>query len=268
MLNFSNCKINIGLDIISKRNDGYHNIETVFYPVPFYDILEILPSNEFLLINKGIEINCPLEKNLCYKAFKIIEKNFNINPIKIILYKKIPFGTGLGAGSANAAFTLKLLNKFFNLQLSFQQLENYASEIGSDCAFFIKNEATFASEKGNVFEKIKLNLNGFFLLLAFPNFTINTKEAYLNCKPSLQKNNIKDIIRLPIEKWNQYLKNDFENYAFKKIKILSKIKDEMYEKGALYAQMSGSGSCIYGIFKIGINNIKLNSCENTFACML
>ncbi|MDR2835276.1 MAG: 4-(cytidine 5'-diphospho)-2-C-methyl-D-erythritol kinase [Bacteroidales bacterium] len=262
MIAFSNCKINIGLNILNKRGDNFHNIETIFYPIPFFDIIEILPSEKFELINEGIKIDCEIEKNLCYKAFKIIENKFDINPVKIILYKNIPFGTGLGAGSANATFTIKLLNEFFDLKISKNQMKNFASKIGADCPFFIENKPVFASGTGNILEEIFLCLDNYFIVIAIPEISVNTALAYKNSTPAIPQENLKNLIKLPILEWKNCIKNDFEKNVFAEFPILENIKNEMYENGAIYAQMSGSGSSVFGIFEKNPEKIKLKFCEN------
>lgn len=268
MICFPNIKINIGLDIISRRENGYHNIETVFFPVLYNDILEILPSDKFELINEGIQIDCPTEKNLCYKAYKIIEEHYKIPPVKIILFKNVPFGTGLGSGSSDAAQTLILLNKIFKLNISEQELLSYASSIGADCAFFIKNKPVIANGVGNVFEEISLNLNGKYLLLCLPEVSVNTANAYKNCKPEIPRKSLADLIKLPISEWKDNIKNDFEKTVFVDFPVLSEIKKELYNHGAIYAQMSGSGSAVFGLFDKNINGLKLETCKNTVCKML
>jgi 4-diphosphocytidyl-2-C-methyl-D-erythritol kinase len=248
MICFPNIKINIGLDIISRRDDGYHNIETVFIPVPYNDILEILPSEKFELINEGIQIDCPVEKNLCYKAYKILEEQYKIPPVKIILYKNVPFGTGLGSGSSDAAHTLILLNKIFNLCIGEEKLLELASKLGADCAFFIMNKPVIASGVGNVFKEINIDFAGKYLLLCLPNISVNTANAYKNCKPSIPLHSLEELIKLPLSEWKNDIKNDFENTVFADFPVLNEIKKELYKNGAIYAQMSGSGSAVYGIF--------------------
>jgi len=261
MICFPNIKINIGLDIISRRDDGYHNIETVFIPVPYNDILEILPSDKFELINEGIQIDCPVEKNLCYKAYKILEEQYKIPPVKIILYKNVPFGTGLGSGSSDAAHTLILLNKIFKLDLADETLLQIASTLGADCAFFIKNKPVIASGVGNIFKEINIDFAGKHLLLCLPDVSVNTANAYKNCKPSIQEKSLAELLKLPLSEWKNNIKNDFENTVFTDFPVLRKIKDELYKKGAIYAQMSGSGSAIFGIFDQA-PNVELKNCVN------
>jgi 4-diphosphocytidyl-2-C-methyl-D-erythritol kinase len=264
MICFPNIKINIGLDIISRRDDGYHNIETVFIPVHFNDILEILPSEKFELINEGIQIDCPVEKNLCYKAYEILEEQYRIPPVKIVLYKNVPFGTGLGSGSSDAAHTLILLNKIFKLELTEETMLQIASTLGADCAFFIKNKPVVASGVGNVFKEIELDISGKFLLLCLPDVAVNTANAYKNCKPSLPEKSLTESIKLPLEEWNNNIKNDFENTVFADFPVLNEIKKELYKNGAIYAQMSGSGSAVYGIF----NEVPCSELKNCVNCKI
>jgi len=261
MICFPNIKINIGLDIISKREDGYHNIETVFYPVRYNDILEIFPSERFELINHGIKIDCFLEKNLCYKAYKILEDNYKIPPVKIILYKNVPYGTGLGAGSSDAASTLILINEIYELKISEEKLLYYASQIGADCAFFIKNKAVIASGVGNDLKEINLDLSGNTLIICIPQIVVNTKIAYQNCKPRIPEKRLEYLIRQPMSQWKSTIKNDFEDTVFESFPVLKKIKNELYENGAIYAQMSGSGSAIFGFFSSNPRKINLTNCE-------
>lgn len=249
MICFPNIKINIGLNIVSKRKDRFHNIETIFYPVNFNDILEILKSDEFLFVNTGIQIDCPLEKNLSYRAWKLMHDKFDIGPVKIVLHKNVPYGSGLGGGSSDAAFTLVLLNKFFDLQLSENELIKLASTLGADCAFFIKNKPIYAYHKGDVFEEISLTLKDYYLLLCIPNVNINTAEAYKNCEPQKPEINLKSLVcNSDVHQWQEYIKNDFEKTIFKKHPRLQKVKETLLQNGAIFAQMSGSGSAIYGIF--------------------
>lgn len=255
MLSFSNCKINIGLNIISKREDGYHNIDSLFYPIKLCDIVEVLHSTKFEIINLGLKIDCSETENLCYKAYSIMKKNYNIDPIKIILYKKVPFGSGLGAGSANAAYTIKLINEMKNLNISIEEMKNIASSIGSDCSFFIENKASIVSGKGDILQEINLNLNEYKIVIALPKIKINTKKAYLAVTPYKQEISLKEKFKKPINEWKNYISNDFESYAFSIFPELQKIKEKFYEKGAIYSQMSGSGSSIFAIFEEIPNNI-------------
>ncbi len=261
MICFPNIKINIGLDILERRTDGYHSIESVFYPVNYTDVLEVLPAEKFELINEGIQIDCPVEKNLCYKAWKLLDDNHGIGPVEIILWKNVPFGAGLGSGSSDATSTLLLLNDMFSLNLSEEVLIKYASSIGADCAFFVKNKPVFASGIGTQFTDLDLDLSGYYLLLCLPKVSVNTANAYKYCKPHFPKKRLLDLIKQPIEGWKSHIKNDFEASIFPENPILAEIKQELYDKGAVYAQMSGSGSALFGIFKDNCEGVELATCE-------
>jgi 4-diphosphocytidyl-2-C-methyl-D-erythritol kinase len=248
MVVFPNCKINIGLNICEVRPDGFHNIETIFYPVPWTDILEIVASDKEEFIFDGLKIDCKLEDNLCYKAYHLLKKNFAIPPIKLFLYKIIPSGAGLGGGSSDAAFTLITLNNLFSLNLDEDTLMQYASKLGSDCAFFIKNKTVYATEKGNVFSEISLDLKSFFLLIIKPRINIVTATAYKMVTPANPANSLKDAINIPVTEWKSQISNDFEEPVFKTYKELKEIRDKLYGLGAVYASMTGSGSAMYGLF--------------------
>lgn len=250
MILFPNAKINIGLNIVEKRSDGFHNIETVFYPINLQDTLEIIKlkeTEESLFTSYGISI--PNHgANLCLKAYQLLKKDYRIPPVDIGLLKNIPIGAGLGGGSADAAFTLKLLNQLFELNLSIEKLEMYARKLGSDCAFFIQNKPVFASGKGDQFEEIDLSIQHYFIVLINPNIHISTAEAYANTRPVQTKKSIKELIKRPVNEWPQHIKNDFEDSVFPKYPAIAEIKNKLYCLGALYSSMSGSGSSVYGIF--------------------
>lgn len=246
---FPNAKINIGLDIVSRRSDGYHNICTVFYPINITDAMEIMPSDEFIFDNHGIKIDCEIEKNLCYKAYKMLKDDFNLPTVKFVLYKHIPFGSGLGAGSSDAAFSIKMLNDMFSLKLTTEQMVAYASRLGADCAFFIQNRPMLAEGTGNIFHETKLNLSGKTLVLVLPPISVNTAKAYANCHPAEPEFTLEESIKLPLAQWKDRIKNDFEPTVFAENPLLAEIKQKLYERGAIFAQMSGSGSTMYGIFE-------------------
>jgi len=257
MICFPNAKINIGLNIVSKRNDGFHNIETVFYPIKLTDILEFTKINfkkhikqtkETTFIQTGINLSIANEKNICYKAYNLLAKEYSLPPLHIHLHKIIPFGAGIGGGSADAAFMIKELNNYFNLKLSKIKLENYASKIGSDCAFFINNKPTFAYERGNKFKNIELNLKGYHILLIKPNIFVSSADAFSGIIAKPFENSLIDLIKKPIAEWKNSIYNDFETTVFKKYPELTQIKKNIYNLGAIYASMSGSGSSIFGIF--------------------
>lgn len=250
MILFANAKINLGLQIRGKRTDGFHNLETVLYPIPFFDVIEFNAASRFDLKIYGINIPCSTEENLVSKAFRLIQSNYSIPPIKIHLIKNIPTGSGLGGGSSDAAYLMSGLNRFFQLGLNNEQLKQLAGELGSDCPFFIENKPVIASGKGDVFQQTDLSLKGYFLALAFPDFSIETKEAYSLIKePFTQKTNLPDVINQPIEKWDTLLSNDFENVIFPRYPKLGTLKNQFIKNGATYASLTGSGSTVYGIFK-------------------
>jgi 4-diphosphocytidyl-2-C-methyl-D-erythritol kinase len=250
MIVFPNAKINIGLYITGKRPDGFHTIETIFYPVPLTDALEIIPgSNKTVFKSYGIEIPGNPDNNLCLKAYQTLHKVFDLPPVNIILQKNIPMGAGLGGGSSDGAFTLIVLNKLFNLGLDSLALEQYAATLGSDCAFFIRNTPCLGSEKGNVLENISFTLEGYYLVLVKPSVHIGTAEAYAGVIPKRPETSLKQITKLPINEWKGLIKNDFEESIFSKYPEIKKIKDILYKNGALYASMTGSGAAVFGLFK-------------------
>lgn len=257
MLTFPNAKINLGLNIIEKRPDGYHNLETVFYPIPIEDALEINLSDDkktkYHLYQSGLKIDGDFENNLVVKAYKLLDTDFNLPAIDIHLFKHIPFGAGLGGGSADAAFMLTLLNKKFNLNLTTQNLEDYASMLGADCAFFIRNEPVFAEGIGNIFSPIEISLKGYHLVLVKPNIFVSTRDAFSQIKPHRPAYSLKEIAKLPIEEWKQYMINDFEESVFNKFPAIKAIKEQLYRLGAIYAAMSGSGSSVFGLFHPEVN---------------
>lgn len=218
------------------------------YPVGWTDALELLPSEVFDFQTSGIEIPPDNKDNLCKRAYQKLQNDFVLPPVNIHLHKVIPTGAGLGGGSADAAFVFRSLNNLFQLQLSTEKLEQYASELGSDCAFFIQNKAAFCFDRGNEFEEINLSLKGKFLVLVYPQIPVSSAEAYQGVRPEASKK-LKELIFLPIESWKDQIVNDFEKSIFIKYPLIAKLKDWLYQKGAVYASMSGSGSTVYGIFE-------------------
>lgn len=250
MIVFPNAKINIGLNVVAKRPDGYHNIESIFYPVlELFDVLEIIKADKLQFSSSGIAIPGNHEDNLCLKAYQLIKADFEVAPVHIHLHKVIPIGAGLGGGSADAAFTLKALNQLFDLQLTDKQLIDYARKLGSDCAFFIKNEPVYAFGKGDEFESITLDLSKFDIKIEYPNIHVGTAEAYAGVKPTKSEINIKEAIQLPISEWKNKLKNDFEDSIFPNHPQIKALKEKFYSEGALYASMTGSGSAVFGVFR-------------------
>ncbi|HLK27384.1 MAG TPA: 4-(cytidine 5'-diphospho)-2-C-methyl-D-erythritol kinase [Puia sp.] len=263
MVSFPNCKINLGLHITEKRADGYHNLETIFYPINLKDVIEIIHSKKFEFNISGLKVDGNESDNLCSKAYHLLKKDFPSLPdIKIWLHKHIPMGAGLGGGSADGAFTLKLINDRFHLNLSSNQLIGYASQLGSDCPFFILNKPSFATGRGEILELINLDLSDYSFVLIYPGIHISTNWAFSQIKPHSSTKNLKEIIQLPTELWKQELKNDFEEPVLKKYAELNSIKEKLYEAGALYVSMTGSGSAFYGIFKK--NNVPAISLSNNF----
>ena len=253
MITFPNAKINLGLNIVEKRPDGYHNIETIFYPIHLEDALEVVPLNgseqEYDLKISGTPIEGSPEDNLVVKAYRLLKSDYDIPPIHIYMYKHIPMGAGLGGGSSDAAFIIKLLNEKFSLGMSVEQMEAYAARLGADCAFFIKDRPVFAAGIGNVFTPIELSLKGMYIVLVKPDISVSTAEAYSHVTPCRPVASLPELIRLPIEQWKERIVNDFEHSVFLAHPEIAAIKDKLYDMGAVYASMSGSGSTVFGIFK-------------------
>jgi 4-diphosphocytidyl-2-C-methyl-D-erythritol kinase len=248
MINFPNAKINIGLNITERRPDGYHNLETIFYPVNIKDALEVIEAPELSFESSGLDIPGRAEDNLCIKGYHLLKKDFDIPPVKIHLHKNIPIGAGLGGGSADAAFFIRLMNDKFKLDLSIDQQLNYARKLGADCAFFIENKPVFAFEKGDEFETIKLDLTSYSIVLVMPDIHISTSEAYSGVKPAMVKQSLLELILEPISQWKNHMKNDFEANIFKNHLEIRGVKAALYQAGAIYASMSGSGASVFGIF--------------------
>lgn len=248
MICFPNAKINIGLNIVEKRADAYHNIETVFYPIALKDILEVVPAGRLAFHNTGIPIDAPMEKNLVVKAYRLLNDDFHINPVALHLHKTIPFGAGLGGGSSDAAFTLRLLNEIHQLRLTEERLEAYAACIGADCSFFIRNKAVFAYNKGDCFKPIKFSLRGYYMILVIPPINVSTPDAYRHVCVQKPEVPLMDVLASPIHEWRNRLVNHFESSVFTQYPAIAAIKERLYSKGALYASMSGSGSAVYGLF--------------------
>lgn len=248
MLSFPNAKINLGLQVLRKRSDGYHDIETVFYPVSMSDSLEILPASGGKTRMHLYGIALPQGENICTMAYHLLKNEFDIPMVDIHLLKNIPSGAGLGGGSSDAAHTLLMLNEMFSLGISPAKLKNYAVKIGSDCPFFIHNKPAFASGRGEVLEDIDLDLSAYRIELEYPGTHISTPEAYAMLKPDNKRPSLREIIREPVTDWKHSLINDFEGPVFEHYPAIKRLKEEMYQRGAVYASMSGSGSAVYGLF--------------------
>ena len=252
MITFPNAKINLGLNITEKRPDGYHNLETIFYPIPLEDALEACPRKEgpgsYSLSQSGLSIEGDAENNLVVKAYKLLDETYHLPPVDIYLHKHIPSGAGLGGGSADAAFMLKLLNRMYRLNLTDDQLEAYAARLGADCAFFVRNQPTYAKGIGNIFSPVELSLADWQLLLVKPNIFVSTRDAFARIRPRHPERNLRDLINQPVESWKDSIINDFEESVFPQFPAIGDIKTELYHLGAVYASMSGSGSSVYGLF--------------------
>lgn len=272
LLHFPNAKINIGLFVTEKRPDGYHNLETIFYPLPMLkDALEVLPAvegNVSCIKISGKQIDGDAQQNLVWKALQLILNRFpeRTFPVQIHLLKSIPMGAGMGGGSADGAFMLRLLNKFFGLELSDITLAEMALELGSDCPFFIYNTPHFAEGRGELLTPIHLDLNEYSIQIVCPKVHVSTATAFSTIRPKPAPFNLRGLSELPVENWNQFIFNDFEDAIFEAHPQLAEIKKQLYNQGALYASMSGSGSALYGIFKKGMqSNIpKEMNCEHYF----
>jgi len=249
MVAFPPCKINLGLNVLSKRPDGYHNLETCFYPIPYTDILEIILSTKFSFTATGSSIAGSITDNLCIRAYELLKKDFELSPVEIHLHKIIPMGAGLGGGSADAAFTLRLLNNIFELGLSTPQLIHHAKQLGSDCAFFIEDKPKLGLGRGEVLEPINISLKGKFLVLLKPDVHVSTADAYKGIIPKIPEPSARSIVEnTALIEWKNILRNDFEESVFKQYPIIQRYKTRLYDAGATYSSMSGSGSSVFGIF--------------------
>ena len=252
MIAFPNAKINLGLQIVERRPDGYHNLETIFYPIPVEDALEFCvkagaPSKCQIKVS-GIRVEGPQDDNLVCRAYRLLDEQFDLPAIEIHLHKAIPTGAGLGGGSSDAAYMLRLLNNTFELHLTTTELENYAAMLGADCAFFIQNRPTFAHGIGNLFRPIQLSLLGYQLWLIKPDIFVSTREAFAQITPRRPEVCLEELVKAPISSWREAMVNDFEASVFPQHPELAAIKQRLYDRGALYAAMSGSGSSLFGIF--------------------
>lgn len=255
MILFPPAKINLGLKVLKKRSDGYHEIVTCMLTIPLTDVLEITPSSEFIFKQTGIKVDGNQESNLCVKAFRLLQKHFDVPNAYIHLRKQLPMGAGLGGGSADASYVLRGLNTVFNLGLTDNQLRDFAAELGSDCPFFISDSIQIGRGRGEELSEFELDLSGYYLKIINPDIHVGTKEAYSGIVFSDDSGLIEDILARPVEMWKGRLKNDFETHIFEHHPVIGELKSQLYDEGAIYASMSGSGSTVYGIFekKPGIN---------------
>lgn len=251
MIDFPNAKINLGLQITEKRPDGFHNLESIFFPVKVKDALEIIISDKTTMNIYGIPVDGDTSNNLCLRAYNLLKADFDLAPVQINLLKNIPTGAGMGGGSADGTFTLTLLNKLFSLDLTMSQLEGYALKLGSDCPFFLYNSPVLAQGRGEIITPLTVDLSGYEVKIVHPGIHISTKDAFSSIKPRPIQKSLAEIIAEPITEWKDSLVNDFESTVFPKFPILSEIKNGLYDKGAVYASMTGTGSAVYGVFNKG-----------------
>ena len=259
MILYPNAKINLGLSVLQKREDGFHNLETLFYPVNVHDVLEIVEGKELRMCQYGIEYPGDPMDNLCIKAYRALAADFDIPPVEIHLFKKVPVGAGLGGGSSDAAFTLRALNEMFSLELSDEKLAAYAATLGSDCPFFVYHRPMLGTGRGEILEPVEVPaLEGYEIKLVYPPYFVSTAAAYGGIIPrsrwpemgwEADTRSVMDILSQPVETWKNSLVNDFEKTVFAKIPELAAYKEELYAQGAVYASMSGSGSAFFGIFR-------------------
>ena len=254
MIVFPNCKINLGLHILQKREDGFHNLETFFYPIALQDALEVIqhpaPLTDIEFSSSGLTVDGNLSDNICIKAYHLLKKEFPQLPaIKMHLHKTIPMGAGLGGGSADGAFTLTLLNQKLNLGMDEQTLIHHALQLGSDCPFFIKNTPCYATGRGEKLEPVALDLSLYKFVIVNPGIHVNTGWAFSQITPARGRKSIKQIIQQPIDSWKEELKNDFEEAVSAHHPEIKEIKTSLYKQGAVYASMTGSGSTVFGLFE-------------------
>lgn len=248
MILYPPAKINLGLNILRKREDGYHDIDTCMVEIPFTDILEVTKSDSFEFLQTGIKISGAGGTNLCEKAYQLLQNEFEIGPVRIHLRKQIPVGAGLGGGSADATYTLLALNELFQLELSIQKLKQIASQLGSDCPFFVDGLPQIAQGRGEILSPVEHDLSNVYLVLFNPGIHVGTKEAYDGVSVSEDVVAVEEILQKPIEQWKELLKNDFESSVFQQHSEIQQLKESLYQSGAIYAAMSGSGSSVYGLF--------------------
>mgnify|MGYP002512651210 FL=1 len=246
----ANCKINIGLDVLRRREDGYHDLSTVMIPVKgLYDDVEVVPCDEPSSFHlKGIEIDCDPEQNICMKALRLMQQRYGIGEVSITLDKRIPFGAGLGGGSADGTAVILALNDIFSLGLDEATLISLAAELGSDTAFFVRNTPQLCEGRGEIMTPIELNLAGYWLVLIKPDANVSTREAYAGVVPAIPELPLTERLRKPIAEWQGCVKNDFEKSVFAAHPIIADFKQKMIDAGATYASMSGSGSTVFGLF--------------------
>lgn len=250
MITFPNAKINVGLYITRRRPDGYHDLETLFYPIDLCDILEIVPAQDdnTTLTITGIPVDGDVEKNLVMRAYRLLQSQYDLPAVEIHLHKVIPFGAGLGGGSSDASYTLQMLRDMFALPLSDDNLAEMASKLGADCPFFIYNRPLIATGIGDCFSSTNFSMQGKYIVLVKPPIAVSTAEAYAHVTPNTPSQSLSEQVAQPIDKWHDVISNDFEKSVFPIHPRIAAIKQRLYDMGATYASMSGSGSSVFGIF--------------------
>jgi 4-diphosphocytidyl-2-C-methyl-D-erythritol kinase len=256
MILFPFAKINIGLEVLRKRPDNYHDLETIFYPLNLCDILEINKSDTFHFSISGLNIDERAEENIVVKAYRIMQAEYKLPSVSIHLHKQIPSGAGLGGGSSDAAFTLLALNQIFELKLSREQLIGFALYLGSDCAFFLQKKPVLAEGRGEILSPVELKLSGFKLVVIKPDCSVSTASAYKNIRPNIQEDSLKELINQPVGLWEKTIFNYFEHTVFHLFPEIREIKEKLYKLGAVYSSMSGSGSAVYALFDKSLSSIK------------
>ena len=246
----ANCKINIGLDVLRRRADGFHELSTVMAPVrELYDVVTVERSEQMDFIQQGIVVDCPMEKNLCVKAARLMQQRYGVGNVTITLDKRVPFGAGLGGGSSDATAVIVAMNDIFNLNLSEEELIDAAAALGSDTAFFVRNTPQICTGRGEVMTPISLPLDGLWLVVVKPEEGVSTAEAYGGVKPAVPAISLEESLQLPVEQWQGRVKNDFEPHIFEAHPAIASLKQMLLSAGAVYASMSGSGSALFGLFR-------------------
>jgi 4-diphosphocytidyl-2-C-methyl-D-erythritol kinase len=248
MVSFPPCKINLGLHVLRKRSDNYHELDTCFYPIPFTDILEIIPSETFEFTSSGVPVAGDPAANLCVKAYQLLQQQTDLPPVKIHLHKIIPMGAGLGGGSSDGAHTLRVLNQVFKVGMTQIKLQELAAKLGSDCAFFLYDQPMIGTGRGEILAPATVTLSGKYLVLINPGIHVSTAEAYAALKPGEKDITVNEILQMPIDNWKDLLVNDFEESVFTRYAAIKNLKEQLYQVGARYASMSGSGSTVFGVF--------------------
>ena len=256
MIVYPNSKINIGLQVTGERPDGFHDLETIFYPIQMRDALEVIESERFSFKTGGLEIEGDSEQNLVVKAYNLVKSDYSLPPVGIYLYKNIPTGAGLGGGSSDGASMLMLLNELFHLNISKEKLFEYALSLGSDCPFFLYGKPVFATGRGEIMEDVNIDLKDYFLILVKPPVHVSTAEAYRSIVPQKSRLSLKGLIAFSVQRWKGNILNQFERYVFEQYPEIEKIKQVLYDQGALFALMSGSGSAVFGLFRSEKRNLE------------